>query len=290
MAVGEVQPAEGYTVAIVGLGLMGGSLAAALRQAWPSVRVLGVARRQETLEQAVHAGYVCDGSLDLQAVLPRADLAVLAVPVRSIVALTSEAVALLPGDGVLTDVGSTKVAVTAAMEGTERPAACLGGHPMCGKETHGIDAADPELYQGATWVLSPGRHTAPETVRAVSRMVRAVGARPLLVDAAEHDKIVARTSHLPYVVAAALARAVASAVSADDIDAMSAGGYRDTTRLAAGDVAVMRDILLTNREPVVTAIHEVICELEEAERRLAQDDEAGLTAYLERARRSRRGK
>lgn len=279
---------QGYTVAIVGLGLMGGSLAASLRRDQRQARVLGVARREETLEEALRAGLVEDGGLSLGQVVPQADLTVLAAPVRTIVAQVGEAAALLRDGGVLTDLGSTKRAVTAAMERAAVPGQCLGGHPMCGRERHGLSAADPDLYRDASWVLCPGHSTLPAAVQAVSLLAKGVGARTFILDASWHDAVVARTSHLPYVVSAALSRAVAKAVQSDDIDTLSAGGYRDTTRLAAGDVAMMLDIIMTNRDSILGAVREMIEQLSLVEHGLEQGDEAWLAAYLEGARRDRR--
>ncbi len=284
---GSVLPA-GYSVAVVGLGLMGGSLAAALRRDQPQVRVLGVARREEAVAEALRSDLIHDGGLTLSAILPAADLTVLATPVRTILGQLPEAASLLPPHGVLTDLGSTKQAITTAMERGPRPERCLAGHPMCGKERHGLCAADADLFRGTSWILCPGRTTSPEAVRAVGSLARSVGARALIMDAAEHDAIVARTSHLPYLVSAALSRAVAKGVADGDLPALSAGGYRDTTRLAAGDVPMMLDILMTNREPILAAIREMQGEFGRLEAALAQSDEHALAAYLETARRSRR--
>ncbi len=288
-ATGTALP-QSYTVAVVGLGLMGGSLAASLRRDQPQVRVLGVARREETLEAALRGGLVDDGGLSLAEVVPQADLTVLAAPVRTIVAQVAEAGALLREGGVLTDIGSTKQAVTSAMDRTAVAGQCLGGHPMCGRERHGLEAADPDLFRGASWVLCPGRETLPDTVKAVSRLARGVGARTLILDASWHDTVVARTSHLPYVVSAAVSRAVAKAVRPDDIEALSAGGYRDTTRLVAGDVAMMVDIIMTNRDSIRGAVREMRDELGRLESGLERGDEAWLASYLESARRERRAR
>lgn len=280
-------PAE-YTVAIVGLGLMGGSLAAALHRDQPHVRVLGVTRRPETLDAAVRSGLIHDGDLSPEAVLPSTDLAVLSTPVRTILAQVERCTTLLPAHGVLTDLGSTKQQVVAAMEHTSRPGLCLGSHPMCGKERHGLSAADPDLFRGASWILCPGRNTSPNAVQTVGRLARSVGARTLIMDAGEHDAIVSRTSHLPYLVSAALCRAVAKTVSEDDLHSLSAGGYRDSTRLAAGDVPMMLDIVTTNRDAILAAVREMQEELDRVTDALAKPDEHALAAYLETARRSRR--
>ncbi len=281
-------PASGFSVAIVGLGLMGGSLAAALREAWPEARILGVSRRAETVAEAARLGWIQDGGTVLDEWVPSVDLAVLATPVRTIEALVGRAVSLLKPGAVLTDLGSTKAGITGAMTRSGRSRDCVGGHPMCGRESRGLEAADAGLFRGATWVLCPTRDSDSRSVGMVSGMARAVGARPLIFDAAEHDAIVARTSHLPYVVAASLARAVAATVGLADLTSLSAGGYRDTSRLAASDPAMMLDILLSNREHLLKAVGAMRKELDAVAALLEAGDEAGLLRILEEARQQRR--
>lgn len=275
-------------VAIVGLGLMGGSLAVALRERRPDVRLLGVARRQETLCSAFERQLIDAGSTELGEILPRANVVVLAAPVRAILGQVETATSLLASESVLTDVGSTKTDIVAAMARSARSDSCVGGHPMCGRERAGLAAAQGDLFEGATWALCPTPASRPGAVAAVAGLAIAVGARPLVVAPERHDSIVSLTSHLPYAVAACLARAVAVDTSREELLALSAGGYRDTTRLAAGEAGMMLDILLGNREHVLRGLSQFRDELDRLIALLELPDEPGALGYLEQARRDRR--
>jgi prephenate dehydrogenase len=279
---------DGCRIGIVGLGLMGGSLAAALRTRRPDLRLLGVARRPETLALAVEKGLVDGGSVSLAEAVPEVDVLVLAVPVRSIVGLVPEAATLLRDGALLTDLGSTKSAVVAAMTASPAAGHCVGGHPMCGRELHGLEAAQADLYVGATWALCPTATSDEPSLMLAAGLARAAGAVPMLIEPDRHDAIVARTSHLPYAVAASLVRAVAAVVPDGELQALSAGGYRDTTRLAASDCDMMLDILLTNRQHVLSALADMAGQIGELVRMLERADEVELRRFLEQARHERR--
>ncbi|MHB0875088.1 MAG: prephenate dehydrogenase [Anaerolineae bacterium] len=287
---GEEPLPAGCSVAIVGLGLMGGSLAAALKQRCPSCRVLGSARRGEVLTEALARGWIDEALASAPEAVAQADLVVLALPVRSIVAQVAELAGWLQPGAVLTDIGSTKRAVLAAMDAVAAAPGCVGGHPMCGRERRGLAAGDARLYEGATWAVCGGRASAPQSVQRVAALARTVGARPLLIDAAKHDAVVAATSHLPYAVAAALARTVAHRVGDEELAALSAGGYRDTTRLAASSPEMMLDILATNRDEVLPLLRGMRDELGLLVSLLegGSADDSALAAYMRQARSDRR--
>ena len=282
----------GSVVAIVGLGLMGGSLAAAIKASRPDIKVIGVARRPETLAQATERGFIDEGFLEPEPAAQAADILVLAVPVLSIVNLVGRLAPLLREGAVLTDLGSTKVAVIQAMEKVRRGAQCVGSHPICGKEVSGLDASDPQLYRGATWVLCPTDFTATWAMELVASLAKEVGAEPVVYGAAEHDAILARTSHLPFAVAACLTRTIAKKTAPHDLRLLSAGGYRDTTRLAGSDPQMMQDILVSNRANILEAIEQMQAELEVFKQLLANEAESGaaglLRGYLEETRSLRR--
>jgi prephenate dehydrogenase len=279
---------DDVTVAVIGLGLMGGSLAAALKRRCPGRRVIGSARREETLAEARARGWIDEGYVASGDAAARADLVVLALPVRSIMGRVGALAHCLRPGAVLTDLGSTKRGVVAAMAASCAPGACVAGHPMCGRERRGLDAAAPDLYEGATWAVCAGSAT-PEAVQRVVALAHAVGARPLPMDAARHDAVVAATSHLPYVVAAALARTVRRAVTDEELAALSAGGYRDTTRLAASSPEMMLDILLTNRDEVLPLLRGMGEQLDTLASLLeGGGDGEALAAYMRQARSDRR--
>lgn len=241
-------------VTIIGLGLMGGSLAAALKSRRAVRELVGVARRAETVAYAEGLRYIDWGTCNLPEGVEGADVVILATPVRAILKLIPELGPYLKPGSLLLDLGSTKKAILEAMAGVPPHVQPVGGHPLCGKELSGIEAAEPELYEGANFVLIPLPRTAPEALRLAEELARACGAEPLVMtDAARHDRLLAVTSHLPYLLAAALVSAAEE--TGDEMTwQMAAGGFRDASRLAASDVDMMLDIFLTNQEPVQEAL------------------------------------
>ena len=253
-------------VGIIGLGLMGGSLALALRGR--VAHLLGVERQVVARQMALREGVVDEALEELTAGAPPLDLLVLATPLRVILDTLGRLPALRPGGCAVVDLGSTKRAVVAAMSALPPQFAVVGGHPMCGKETAGLASADGDLYRGQTFVLCRVPRAAPPAAAEslALALVDAIGAHPLWLDAADHDRLVAAVSHLPAVVAAALMRG-----APDERQwAVSASGFRDAARLAGSDPRMMLDILLTNREAILAALHDY------------QADLAGFTAALER--------
>lgn len=244
---------EDATVAIVGLGLMGGSLAGALRGQCEAV--IGVARRTESIEIALARGLIDRGTTDLAGGVHRADVVVLATPVRVILRLLRQIGPLLPLGCLLMDLGSTKEQVVSAMAQLPVHVQPLGGHPMCGKESSGIEVADSTLYLGHVFVLTPLSRTSPAARSLGRALVEAVGARPLTLAPDRHDRLVATISHLPYLLACGLVDTAEGVAAADPtVWDVAASGFRDTSRLAASDVTMMLDILLTNREAVLEAL------------------------------------
>lgn len=277
-------------ITIVGLGLMGGSLGLALRTRGFGRRVWGVARREEVIQRAVEMGAVDGGTQDVINGVVEADIVVLATPVRAIIEILGHiGPHLRPGCLVL-DLGSTKAAIIRAMEQLPPGPEPVGGHPMCGKEVAGIAAAEATLYEGAIFPLVPLERTGAEAVAMAEALVEAVGATPIIMDAARHDRLVAAISHLPYLVAATLVRAAADVAAEDPLTwTLAASGFRDTSRLAASDVTMMHDILVTNREPVLAMLQRYRKHLDEFIALLANGDNQALREAMERAWQDRYG-
>jgi prephenate dehydrogenase len=240
-------------VTIVGLGLMGASLAGALRN--KCRRVVGVARRTESIDIALARGFIDWGTTDVAEGVCEADVVVLATPVRVILRQLPEIAPLLPEGCLLMDVGSTKGRIAVEMEQLPGHVQPLGGHPMCGKEKSGIEAADPALYKGCTFILSPLKRTSEEALALGRAVAEAAGAHPLILEPERQDFLVATVSHLPYLLACALV-ATADTTTSQDPAAWEvvATGFRSTSRLAGSDMTMMTDILLTNREEVLKAL------------------------------------
>jgi len=279
-------------VAVVGLGLMGGSLCAALRTRGVCREVIGVARRPATLQMARDLRFIDRGATDLAEGLHEADVVVLATPVRDILGKLAIIGPMLKPGGVVMDIGSTKTAICEAMAALPDGIQPLGGHPMCGKETSGLAMADPTLYRDRVFALVPLPRTAPETLEVGRALALGIGARPLVLDsaqgcsgAARHDRLVAAISHLPFMLASALVEAAAAITEGDPLAwQLAAGGFRDTTRVAASDPTMMLDILATNRDEVLRALREARGQLDHLARLLEDGDLEALRAAIEAAR------
>jgi prephenate dehydrogenase len=278
-----VKPLAQQTVAVVGLGLMGGSLAAALRGHCEAV--VGVARRRETLDEALRREMIDRGTLDLGEALQDAGVVVLATPVRTVLSLVRQAGRFLGEGSLLMDLGSTKREIVRAMASLPSGIQPLGGHPMCGKERSGLAAADPALYRGARFVLTPLARTSAEAIVLGQELAHAAGALPLVMDAAAHDRKVAITSHVPYVLSAALLSAAVEASGREPgLWPLAAGGFRDMTRLAGSDPRMVLDIMLTNRDNVLAGLDLLQARLSEFGALLRRGDEGGLAERISGAR------
>jgi prephenate dehydrogenase len=277
----------GTRIAVVGLGLMGGSLAGALRGKCRAV--VGVAHRPETAEMARARGLVDRGTTDLASGVGEADVVVLATPVRVILSLLSEIGLLLPGGCLVMDLGSTKAQIVARMAELPGHVQPLGGHPMCGREVSGIAAADPALYRGQPFILTPLLRTSEAALMLGRALVEAAGAHPLVLAPDRHDQLVATTSHLPYLLACGLIGTAEKVASSDPmVWEVAASGFRDTSRLAASDVTMMLDVLLTNREAVIRALRTCEAQLRDLARLAESGDEEGLQTVLAAIRDRRR--
>ena len=260
------------TVAVVGLGLMGASFALALKKARPDTVVVGVDRDPAVVRKAIDRGIVETASTECTPA-GFADVVVVAAPIGSLREVFAQVAAAAPGR-VVTDMASTKAAVLewASAEGLD----LVGGHPMCGKETPGIDAADPSLFEGAPWVLTRAE---PRVVD----LVEAVGAHPVVIDAVEHDRLVAGVSHAAFLLSAAYVLALSRRPDWGEASRLAAGGYRDMSRLAAGDPDLYAGVVRTNRENILELLGEIAREITRLQRHVEADDPR-LVELFEEAR------
>jgi prephenate dehydrogenase len=259
---------------VVGTGLIGGSIGLALRaQGW---RVTGRDLDDSRAARAVELGALDDVGDD-----PDAEITFVATPVGSIAA---EARAALRGQGVVTDVGGVKAPIVAGVADPR----FVGGHPMAGSEQEGVDGADPSLFEGATWVLTPTDDTDAESYSLVRAVVSSLGAEVVAIRPEHHDALVAVVSHLPHLTAAALMQLAAS--GAEEHAAMlrlAAGGFRDMTRVASGHPGIWPDICAENREAIVASIDRLQGVLTQMRFLVDSGDRDGLLQWLEGARRAR---
>jgi len=258
-------------IAIIGLGLIGGSIGLALRRAGAGFEVVGFARRPEVASRALELGAVDRTEGSLISAVKDAELVLIATPAMAMKEILAEIGGSLREGSIVTDTASTKAKVMDWAEDTLPPSVSfIGGHPMAGKETSGIEAADGDLFQGCTYCLIAGRGAAQEARDTVAGLVRQIGANTLFIDASEHDSLVAGVSHLPLLISVALVAATTRSPSWPQMARLAASGFRDLTRLASGDPRMSRDICLTNREPILHWIDDYIEELR-ALRRLVSE-------------------
>jgi prephenate dehydrogenase len=274
-------------LALVGLGLLGGSVVKAARAQGLADEIVAVGRDRGRLEPALREGMVDRVSTSLEDGVAGADFCLLATPVATLSALLPAVWHALPGDAVLTDVGSTKAGIVAAAEalGRARPLAFVGSHPMAGSEKSGYGVSRRDLFQGATVILTPTERTDSHAVKRVGAFWEALGGRLVILDPATHDRATAAISHLPHLVADALVDAVAR------MDArffeVAGRGFKDTTRIAASDARVWREIFQENRAALGEALGAFRGALDELERLIDGGDVAAIEAALDRIRRVR---
>lgn len=251
-----------HRVAVVGLGLIGGSLGLALRQAHAAEQVVGYDLGRGVGEQARRIGAIDQAHDALADAVRGAELIIVATPVGTMRALLQDLATMASPGAVITDVASTKSQVISwAEEFLPGNLYFVGGHPMAGKEVSGVEAADPTLFRDRIYCLTPTRKTSPAALNKVSLMIETLGGRVRFLEPAEHDGQVAQVSHLPFVAAAALMNTVAGGSSWGDSALLASSGFRDTTRLAAGSPEMYRDICVTNSEAVVRALDEYLAAL-----------------------------
>ncbi len=268
-------------IAIVGLGLMGGSLALALRGR-PQV-LLGCDLNPETLLLAEKLKLVDRLSSNPAEILPAAEVVILATPLNAILNLITELPRLHPGSAIILDLGSTKAQVMQALETLPARFDPLGGHPMCGKETTGLENAESIIFQDATFAFAALERTSEKARLFAEQLAQAIGSRPLWVDPDTHDQWSAATSHLPYLIAAAL-----SAATPSQSAPLIGPGFRSTTRVAATPADIMLDVLQTNRGYVLQSLNRFHRELERLEGQLSKGEFDALRMLLVRSAEQRR--
>ena len=269
--------------AIVGTGLMGASLALALRG---KVKALHGIERNPVAREAA-AGYF-DTITDDLSTARESDVIILAVPVQAILqVLKTLAVQAKPGTLII-DLGSSKTAIVKAMDALPDHLLAIAGHPMCGKESSGPENADGTLYRDRPFVLCRTQRTTDAAWALACAMIDAIGAHGIHLDAEQHDQAVAVISHLPYLLSIGLVAATQHAAETDSTPwQLASSGFRDTSRLAGSDVAMMGDTLLTNRDAVLTALSLFRQQLDRAEEAVKSSDEPGLRAILDSSRQAR---
>lgn len=273
-------------IAIIGVGLIGGSFGLALKNRGWTGTVVGV-DDGAVLERAKTSGAIDEGCKEVEAAVAGADLVFLATPILATLDLLERVRQAVAPAAIVTDAGSTKSRICErGVELFDEQPWFVGGHPLAGRERNGVDAADAQLFAGSRWVLTPYRVTHLETAagRGLLEIIERVGAHPLVMDAEAHDETVAWTSHLPQMVATALAAVVADNLADPDDLRLAASGLRDTTRLAGSSYRVWRDICMTNGDNLDVALAALVQKIEHLRENLRT---RGLEEEFQRAHRLR---
>ena len=273
-------------ISILGLGLMGASLAMALRKRGFTGRLTAYARKAEVRDEAQKRGIVDVAHDDPDAAVREASLVVLCAPIRACADLAAEIAPVLKPGTLVTDVGSTKGWICRQMSGVLPPGVFVGSHPIAGSEKQGLEAATADLYAGALTVVAAHLDVTEEAARRVADLWSSAGSRVCRMEPEDHDRLLARTSHLPHVAAAALAKAIGRDC-AEQVGMFCGTGFYDSTRVASGSIDMWNDILSTNASAVAEELRAFKSEVE----RVYDDLQAGrfgdVAKFLERARAAR---
>ncbi len=271
------------SVTIIGLGLLGGSVGLAIDRVFPHIKRVGFSHRQVTRSKALEAGVVdlvCEAVAEA---VEGADLVILASPIGTFSDLMGQMADHLRCGAIVTDVGSTKVLpVRWGQKKLKGKAEFLGSHPMAGSEQRGVEFSRADLFDGAHCILTPTENTKKSTVKLLSDFWQALGMRVCQMSPSEHDKVLARISHLPHVLAAAL-------INCSELDQMMlcGKGFLDTTRIASGPAGVWRDILMANASNGAAAVGRLIRELEKVQKTLKEKDDKRIVQMLTKAQQKR---
>ena len=274
---------------IFGVGLIGGSLALALRQASRVVEVVGCSRNPANLEEAQRLGVIDRWTTDPVEACEGADVGVLSVPLGSMQGLAEALSGHWPEQALLTDVGSSKQAVIESIRAGfgHLPRNFVAGHPIAGTEKSGVSAAFAELFRERLVILTPADETSPMATDRIAQMWRDAGARIEFMTPAHHDHVLAATSHLPHVLAFALVESLARLSDSDEVFHYAAGGFRDFTRIASSDPVVWRDICVANREALLEVMDRFQRDLDTLRAQIAEGDAATLEARFAFAKKAR---
>lgn len=271
-------------VTIIGMGLIGGSIGLGLRR-WSrnnnnALHVVGYDADIDKQQRAQKLGAIDEGQWSLIRAVEKADLVVLATPIGAMREIFENIADHAQDGSVVTDTGSTKANVLQwADELLPRRLEFVGGHPMAGR-SESLEAADADLFAGATWCVCPSVHASDNAIQTVLGMISALGAEPFFVDPVEHDGYVAGISHLPFILSAALMQTLASDPSWRDMQTLSSSGFRDTTRLALGSPQMHRDIALTNRQAILRWLDQLDATLYNVRSMLTETDEEASSEQL----------
>ena len=246
-------------ITIIGVGLIGGSLGLALKEKKPNFKIVGI-DKQKIIEIAITRGAIDEGTVNLEEGIKEADIVILATPVKTILGLLPKINPFLKRGCLVTDTGSTKgQVVERANEVLSKDVFFIGGHPMAGSEKYGIDSADPHLFQDKTYILTPTNKSNLVALEKTFSIIRMIGAKKLILDPLDHDRIVGAVSHLPQILAVSLTNTISMLAQEENNNnyfKAIGGGFKDMTRIASSPYKIWEDICKTNQENILKMIQE----------------------------------
>jgi len=246
-------------ISIIGIGLIGGSLGLALKEKKPNFKVVGI-DKQEIIEKAIARGAIDEGTVNLEEGIKEADIIIIATPVKTILNILTQINPFVKKGCLVTDTGSTKAKINeTANQVLPQDIHFIGGHPMAGSEKYGIDSASPHLFQDKTYILTPAHKSNFRALEKISLLIKMIGAKKLILDPPEHDRIVGGVSHLPQIMAVSLINMVSELVQKENNNNYFKAvgeGFKDMTRIASSPYKIWEDICDTNQENILEMIQE----------------------------------
>lgn len=275
-------------IAIVGMGLIGGSVGLAVRKN-KFCKVTGIARRKESIRKAAKIGAIDRGTTDIADGVKNSELVIIAVPVGAICDITKTAIPHLKPDCIITDVGSTKQEIVRTLEKIlPQNIHFIGSHPLAGAEKSGIEAARDTLFENAACILTPGRKSSSNNINSVKNFWEALGMKVMIMKPEEHDSLLSLTSHLPHLAAAGLVNLIGDLQKKDNrILSLIASGFRDTTRIASSSPILWADICMSNKKEILSSMKMYRELLRKIEKSIKDGNTASLMKFLEKGKRIR---
>ena len=271
-------------IAIIGVGLIGGSIGLAVRKRRLAKEIIGVCRHKESLRRAKRKKAIDKGTLDYKSAVRDADLVILAVPIEQIIRIGKEIIPCLKRGSLVTDAGSTKSKIVRQIEKVLPKGVCfIGAHPLAGSEKRGVSSARADLFQGALCMLTKTTKTSPSALKKISGFWRSLGCRIKVLSAQKHDEIVAVISHLPHLAAGQLVKTARGSLD------FAASGFLDTTRIASSSAEIWADIFLSNKKYITQTIDEYIKNLKTIKDLIREEDKAKLSAEFKKIKALRDG-
>ncbi len=275
---------HGKKISIIGLGLIGGSLAKAFRRLG-ICDITGINRNMASIEQAIGEGIISRGFSELNSYVYESDIIFICTPVKMAIEYLDVISEKVSRECIITDVGSTKAEIAEHIGSMPNPPAFIGGHPMAGTEKTGYPASFPHLFENAYYVLSPAKSTNDYCIQTMVELVKSIGAIPVLMDAKEHDRVTGTISHVPHVIASSLVNMVKKYDSADcKMQMLAAGGFRDITRIASSSPEMWENIISSNREQIGKIIDQYIDILNSFKLSMDKGDRESIYGFFEEAK------